>query len=539
MLKKGKRLVRDILFVSKITNVNKKKRTIIGAVILAQISALTDIFIIIFFSILITGDYPEVLSSIVDEFETLKFFIPVVVVLRFLFHYLQGVILKNLELNVNRNIKTYLLTEIFEKRNYSVSDAYFFMNTLSGHLAFFYSNAAAFLNGLLQMSAYLVYLIYSDSRTLLTFAIGVLVLFYPVKTVIEKARLSMHDVYNYSKKLNDEVQRIVENIFLIKILKKDEEEINKFSKTVQDLTDSELKNFKMGLVNSQIPGFTTLFVFSSILIISNIARQITLDFVGVTLRLFQAFGALTGAFNRIINSSVHIEKFYEMEKNKGVIYKNNFIQNKEPKAFELEIEKVSFKYFNSENLLFDEIDLKIVKNEHVLFTGPNGSGKSTLLGIMSGVFYPTSGKVFTNSKKMGYIGPIPLIFTSSLRENLLYGNNKSVRDEDIIKELKLFDTFKEEENYNLEKEISNKTLSSGQMQKIAFIRALLAETDLLFLDESTSNLDDKSRNLIFDILSKKDLTIINSTHDPEKFSNVNTHYQIDINDEKRIIRKIK
>ena len=118
------------------------------------------------------------------------------------------------------------------------------------------------------------------------------------------------------------------------------------------------------------------------------------------------------------------------------------------------------------------------------------------------------------------------------------GNNKLVRDEDIIQELKLFDTFKEDENYNLDKVISNKTLSSGQMQKIAFIRALLAETDILFLDESTSNLDDKSRNLIFDILSKKDLTIINSTHDPDKFSNVNTHYQIDINDEKRFIKKI-
>jgi len=156
---------------------------------------------------------------------------------------------------------------------------------------------------------------------------------------------------------------------------------------------------------------------------------------------------------------------------------------------------------------------------------------------MSGVFYPSSGKVYTNSTKMGYIGPIPLIFTASLRDNLLYGNEKLIDDNNIVKELKLFDTFKEEDNYNLDRIISNKTLSSGQMQKIAFIRALLAEVDILFLDESTSNLDDKARNLIFEILDKNELTIINSTHDPEKFSNVDVHYYIEILNEKRIIKK--
>jgi len=537
MFQKGKVIVRDVLFVSKITRVNNKKRTIFGAVLLAQLSAFTDIAIIIFFSILITGDFPNILMNFSKQFETIKYLIPFLVIFRFLFHYLQGVILKTLELNVNKNIKTYLLGEIFEKRNYSVSDAYFFMNTLSGHLAFFYSNAASFLNSILQMSAYLIYLIYADSRTLITFSIGIIVLFYPVKIVIEKARLSMHDVYNYSKKLNDEIQRIVENIFLIKILKKDEDELDGFSVSVENLTSSELKNFRMGLINSQIPGFTTLFVFSCILVISNVAKQITLDFVGVTLRLFQAFGQLTGSFNRVINSSVHIEKFYEMEKNKSVLDKDNFILNKEMKKNEIEIKDVSFQYYNSEAPIFENLNLTINKNEHIILTGPNGSGKSTLLGLMSGVFYPSSGKVYTNSTKMGYIGPIPLIFTASLRDNLLYGNEKLIDDNNIVKELKLFDTFKEEDNYNLDRIISNKTLSSGQMQKIAFIRALLAEVDILFLDESTSNLDDKARNLIFEILDKNELTIINSTHDPEKFSNVDVHYYIEILNEKRIIKK--
>ena len=94
---------------------------------------------------------------------------------------------------------------------------------------------------------------------------------------------------------------------------------------------------------------------------------------------------------------------------------------------------------------------------------------------MSGVFYPISGKVFSNSNRMGYIGPVPLIFTDSLKNNVMYGNDKNINDENIIEKLKLFDTFKEEKNYDLERLISNTSLSSGQMQKIAFVRALLAD----------------------------------------------------------------
>ena len=472
-----------------------------------------------------------------DLFDRLKIFIPIVIIFRFLFQYLQGVILKKLELKVTLNMRTYLLEEIFNRRNYSVADAYFFMNTLSGHIAFFYSNVASFINSLLQISAYLIYLVYTDSRTLFTFSLGLIILFYPIKTLIKKARASMHKVYDYSKRMNEEIQRIVENLFLIKILNKDKDEVNNFNKTVNNLIKSELNNFSLGMINSYIPGFVTMFTFSVILIFTNFARSISLDFVGVTLRLFQSFGTLTGAFNRIVNSSVHIENFYILEQNKSVVFKDNFVVNKKSKNSVIEFENVTFKYFNSDISIFENINIQFNKNEHIIITGPNGSGKSTLLGLIAGIYYPSSGKVFTNSDKFGYIGPVPLIFTDSLRKNLMYGNEKNIADEKIIEKLKMFETFKEEGNYNLDNIISNTSLSSGQMQKIAFVRALLSNAEILLLDESTSNLDDKSRNKIFEVLEEQKLTIINSTHDPNKFRNVSSHYKIEIVGEKKSFRK--
>ena len=236
--------------------------------------------------------------------------------------------------------------------------------------------------------------------------------------------------------------------------------------------------------------------------------------------------------NQIINSHVHIEKFYAMETNKVVQNKQNFILDKEK---EIEFKGVNFKYFNSEVQLLQNVNFNISKNSHTIITGPNGSGKSTILGLLAGIYYPDSGKVFTYSENFGYIGATPLIFESSIRDNILYGNTKGISDKKIINFLKRLDTFKEEKSYDLENIINNRTLSSGQMQKIAFVRAMLNEPDILLLDEATANLDEVSRAEIFKILREQETTIINSTHDKESFANVDHHLEVKMIGEERKI----
>ena len=378
----------------------------------------------------------------------------------------------------------------------------------------------------------------SDSRTILTFGLGALILFYPTKFLIKKSKEFIHETYIFGKITNEEVQRIVDNMFLIKILKKDNEEIERFSKTIEKHNFNEYNNHKFGTVNSFLPTLITMFVFSILIIIGDFAKSISLDFIGVTLRLFQSLGSLANSFNKIINSHVHIEKFYEMDKNKILINRENFETRNDESKNAIEIENLQFKYFNSDEFIFENLNLVIKKNSHNILTGPNGSGKSTLLGLVAGVFYSQDGKVISYSKNYGYIGAVPLIFSASLKENILYGNSKEVEDDEIIGFLKDFDTFKEESSYDINRQIDNKSLSSGQMQKIAFVRALLSDLEILLLDESTANLDDNSRDYIFKILRSKKVTILNSTHDPEKFLDVDSHFHIEIENEKRkIIQK--
>ena len=110
-------------------------------------------------------------------------------------------------------------------------------------------------------------------------------------------------------------------------------------------------------------------------------------------------------------------------------------------------------------------NLNIPKDQHVVITGENGSGKSTLLGLIAKVFYPQSGEIKLNTDSIGYVGVTPLIFRASLRENILYGNNYSISDKEIMDLVDEFELYKSE-NFSLENEVSNTSLSSGQMQKL-------------------------------------------------------------------------
>ena len=75
----------------------------------------------------------------------------------------------------------------------------------------------------------------------------------------------MDKTYKFTQKTNFEIQRIIENMFLIKILKKDREEISNFHDTIKNANFNELKNHKYGAINSFLPSFITMFVFSILL----------------------------------------------------------------------------------------------------------------------------------------------------------------------------------------------------------------------------------------------------------------------------------
>ena len=536
-MNKFKEIVKDILYVSRLTKTKNKKILIFTSVTLSQFTAATDLFLIGIFSSIIANQFTNIdfLNNLLIYVNNNKFLIILLVVLRYLINYSQASILKKLELEVLVNLRVYIFSKILKEKNYSKSDSFYYINTLCGHIAYFYSSFAQLLNHLLQAFVYTVYLTIADVTLMTFFILGVALLAFPVKKLISKSREFMHQTFIYGKDSNTEIERIVDNLFLIKILRMESEELSRFSKTMSRIYNFTLKNYQISFVNSQLPNFFTLFVFSIILNFEKFLKFLTLDFLGVTLRLFQSFSIVTNSLNQVANSHVHISKFVELENlipSKNENYFNISNKNK------IEVKNVFFKYNNSDVYIFENLSLEFKKNTHNLILGSNGTGKSTLLGIIGNVLIPQKGQVTSFSSRFGFIGATPFIFNTTLRENILYGNDKSIEDNLILDYLEELEMFKEKNFYDLNRIIDNTSLSSGQMQKLAFVRSLLSNTEILLLDEAMANLDDNSKIKILNILSNKNVTLINSTHDPDRFQNVDSVFRIDVIKDKKIINKI-
>jgi|TARA_X000001036_G_scaffold439303_1_gene489959 ABC-type multidrug transport system fused ATPase/permease subunit len=534
---KIKNIISDVLFVSRLTGVNKKKIRIISSVVLANLTVFFDILVILTFANLIDTSNTTP-AFYVDFILQNIYLLPFIVILRFLFIFIEKMNIQSLQLKVEESLRTHLMEEVFDKSNYSVADAYFYVNELSRHVSYFYGSLTSSLNYSLQIVVYSIYLMTTSFSTIVYFLAGALFLFFPTKYFLKKGRIYVHQAYENEHKTLETIQKVLENIYLIKILETTKRETDSFKKTLRQYYSSVLNNFKFGAINNITPNFVTIFILSVLISFYNFAKILTLEFIGVMLRLFQTLGNLNNTLNLVINSHVHLEKLNLLERNK--------INSKDDKKFlsqdlnseiAIDLKNVKFNYFGSEEHIFENLNISFKRNLHTVITGDNGSGKSTLIGLLSGILKPDGGKIHTYSQKFAYVGATPLIIKGTLKDNLLYGNDERVQDKDILHLVKTYKLFSTTVDSILNKEVSNKSLSSGQMQKISFIRAMLSKPDILILDESTSNLDYDSRKLINDQLKKQTMTIINSTHSVGEIE-FDLHLHIDIKDSVRRLRLI-
>lgn len=160
-----------------------------------------------------------------------------------------------------------------------------------------------------------------------------------------------------------------------------------------------------------------------------------------------------------------------------------------------------------------DINIDIPKGKIVALVGPSGCGKSTLLNLISGLTKPDEGSVIVNGK-IGYMFQKDnLLEWRNIYKNITLGNEilhqkvKEDKIDEILKKYGLYD-FK----YHYPKE-----LSGGMKQRVALIRTLILNPDILLLDEPFSSLDYQSKIIvqedIYKIIKESKKTTILVTHD--------------------------
>lgn len=198
----------------------------------------------------------------------------------------------------------------------------------------------------------------------------------------------------------------------------------------------------------------------------------------------------------------------------------------------LKTEKLS-KYFG-ELLVIDQWDLNVEQGESVAILGPSGCGKTTFLRVLSKLERPSSGKVISNYRKIGFAFQEPrLIPWKNVEDNLKFVCGDKKKIEEVIEKMKLggFEGY-----FPI-------NLSGGMRQRVNLARALVIKPDLLILDEPFFSLDlaikvDIMKDIFF-LHQREKFTMIAVTHDVKEALYLADRVLILSNRPSRILKEFK
>ena len=204
---------------------------------------------------------------------------------------------------------------------------------------------------------------------------------------------------------------------------------------------------------------------------------------------------------------------------------------------EVLFQQVSFAYGTLDKPVLDRLDFWVRPGECAVIRGPSGAGKSTIAKLIVGALTPANGSVTIDgqpaSQSMQGVSAVlqsDRLIDGTIRENVLLFR-RDVTDSEIEKALQIaaIDDFVRELPMGLSTRVGEgfSALSGGQRQRLLVARAVLAEPQLIVLDEATSSLEVAIEAQILGALKKRGTTLILLAHRPEVWALADRIYTLD------------
>ena len=228
-------------------------------------------------------------------------------------------------------------------------------------------------------------------------------------------------------------------------------------------------------------------------------------------------------------------KEYNIKDSKNDAVKINFDNH-------IKLKNVSFKYPNTEQLIFENVNIKFEKGKAYGIIGQSGSGKSTFLDLLTKFIDPTNGAIYVDNveilsqkslmNKISYVSQNVFILDDTIKNNIIFGDNENFNESLFLESLKLSNSLdfinNLKDGYETFVGEDGSQLSGGQKQRINIARAIYKKSEIIIFDEATNALDKKSEDLIFNsignLIGKKTLFVV--THKSDLVEKCNIKLEI-------------
>ena len=375
---------------------------------------------------------------------------------------------------------------------------------------------------------YLPQLFYSLLAPLTLFAVIVFMSFTPAIVLllcVPLIPISIAAVQTFAKKLlakywgrytglGDTFLENLQGLTTLKIYQADEYKNNKMNEEAEEFRKITMKVLTMQLNSITIMdlvayGGAALGIILTVrqFVAGNIRLEQAIAIILLSADFFIPMRQLGSFFHIAMNGMAAIDKIFKIldlevpeEKTKSL-----------PEKGSIMVENLSFAYDESHNVLND-ISIEITDRGMVSLVGASGSGKSTMASLLMKRSKNYSGKIYVGEtdfneiseksvmENITYISHSSYIFKGSVRDNLLMAK-ADARDEelwDVLKKTNLADFFEADNGLDFEIAEAGGNLSGGQKQRLALARGLLHDSRFYIFDESTSNIDVESEEVILE-----------------------------------------
>ncbi|MGM0446295.1 MAG: ABC transporter ATP-binding protein [Bacillota bacterium] len=410
------------------------------------------------------------------------------------------------------------------------------------------------LNDFFTVSGIVIIMLILNVRLALVSFIVIPFIFFVVYFLGKKMRKAYQEVREKLAELNADVEQNLSGIRLIQAL-------NREAKNTGEFKQLSWKNLKANLKAASY--FSLLFpvmnlskVLGEALVLGYggwgfvrgaVSLGVIIAFMGYVRRFFAPLADLSQVYNTYQSAGAALDRIYEYMSIKPAIEEVPKPQLPDKVRGNIEFKEVSFAY--EEEQVIKHFNLEIKPGEVIALVGPTGAGKTTIVNLLTRLYEIEEGEILidgVNLKQLPIeflrktISVVPqnvFLFDTTIKENIRYGKPTAVENEiiEVAKQIQAHDFIKDlPEGYNTRVGQGGVKLSGGQKQLISFARAMLADPQILILDEATSSVDAYTEVLIQEAMDKllKNRTVLMIAH---RFATLNKANRIGVLKEGEII----